>query len=166
MNKQPSRILLSFTSTVMMLSREELSWEDLDDSLWFFGCSRLHALDPAVEGPSNEWYWAYSGGGLKGQYATQEQKELVLLRSKAFALHLVKAEREGRCVWHSELRDGMREEKTWVSLTDLIARWYPEAYGLIVLTDDVPLPADGYNYRAAADYIHKFGLNSIPQYNP
>lgn len=52
MSNVSRKLFVSFSGTVMALKLERVTVDDLDNGLFFFGCSRAHAIDPGAHGES------------------------------------------------------------------------------------------------------------------
>ena len=79
------KIFRSYTTLLLLLARGRVSQEDLDQGLYFFGCTREHALNPGKAGERDE----REGLGEAGMVAHRQLLEAVLA-----------AEAQGRCRWH------------------------------------------------------------------
>lgn len=79
------KLFVSFTRLLHAIAAESVSQEDLNTGLYFFGCVRSHAFDPAADGAFDERTTLKE----KGQPAHEKLVEA-----------LRRAESEGRCRWY------------------------------------------------------------------
>lgn len=79
------KLFVSFTRLLHAIAAESVSQEDLNTGLYFFGCVRSHAFDPAADGAFDE------RTALKEKGQPAHEKLVEALR---------RAEIEGRCRWH------------------------------------------------------------------
>jgi hypothetical protein len=77
------RLFLSFSGLLHAIAHDEVSQADLDTGLFFFGCTRSHALNPGGAGEFDE--------RTKDEGGASHEK---LVRA------LERAELENRCRWH------------------------------------------------------------------
>lgn len=81
-----TKLFVSFTRTISFLVRGKITAEDLENGLFYFGCRRVHAYEPWLDGPNaNELEWD----------SPEESKAAHVLLVAA----LTKAEAEGRGAW-------------------------------------------------------------------
>ena len=96
------KLLVSFTSLIILMERGSISYEDLDDALFCFNCPREHLFNPKAE----ELYW---GETYEGRLAIQS---LIAKATK-------KAENEGRC---GEWREAREIRTTYEKLNSLLEK--------------------------------------------
>lgn len=99
------KLFVSFTATMRHMRDGDILVKDLENGLFYFGCTRSHAFNPGAEGESNELEWQF--------------KDM----SKAKAVHsilldyLKKAEADGRCIWREAA-----DMNSYADLNDLLVR--------------------------------------------
>ena len=79
------KLFLSFSGLLYALARDDVSQEDLDTALYFFGCVRSHAFNPGASSAFNE-------------VSLLKDKGPAILARLISAVE--KAEAAGRCRWH------------------------------------------------------------------
>lgn len=79
------KIFLSYSALLVALANGLVSQEDLDQGLYFFGCTRGHAFNPGEAGEGDE----RESLGKAGMQAHRRLLDAV-----------VAAEAQGRCRWH------------------------------------------------------------------
>lgn len=79
------KLFVSFTRLLHAIAANSVSQADLDTGLYYFGCVKLHAYDPAAENAFDERV------ALKEKGQPAHEKLVEALR---------RAEAEGRCRWH------------------------------------------------------------------
>lgn len=81
------KLFVSFTALLREMKNDRVTEKDLERGLFYFGCTRRHALEPGTQGESNELMWIFKD--TTEAQATHQ----VLLK------YVLKAEKDGRCVW-------------------------------------------------------------------
>ena len=99
-------IFPSFTSALFGLQRGEVTQEQLDTGLFFFGCSRGHAANPGALGEYSE---------LRSVVRNVGEEKANEIHQQLWAA-IVKAESEDRAVWSATSHCQDR----WQSLFDLV----------------------------------------------
>ncbi len=84
-----SKLFISFTSTVSALARGTISRDDFKNGLFYFGCTRTHAINPGENGEVDETTWATGD-------ITKQAEIKALLRKELEA-----AEAQGRVEWRT-----------------------------------------------------------------
>lgn len=84
-----SKLLISFTGVLYAIHNGRLTEEDLADALFYFGCTRQHALNPGAEGEANELEW------VSEDRPEQERVHQILTNA------ILEAEKDGRIVWRA-----------------------------------------------------------------
>ena len=124
------KLFLSFTALLHAIADDRVSTTDLDTGLFYFGCTRAHALNPGAHGEHDE------RTSLKERGAVAHEK---LLRA------LEKAEVENRCRWFKPEAVG----RPYALLNELLrANGVPE----LTLPSDIEGlgERDGYAYPTVA----------------
>jgi hypothetical protein len=128
------KLFLSFTGLLRAIVCNEVSQDELDSGLFYFGCTRSHACKPGAAGEFDE-RTAYRENGLLAHEA--------LLRA------LASAELAGRCRWH-RLEEGV-PLPAYPLLNELLL-----ANGVPALTFPTELP--DYTYCGVRDRVREMGL--------
>lgn len=128
------KLFLSFTGLLRAIVDNEVSQDELDAGLFYFGCTRSHAWKPSAAGEFDE-RTTYRESGLIA-HAT-------LLRA------LERAELAGRCRWH-RLEEGT-PLPAYPLLNELLV-----ANGVPALTLPAELP--DYTYCGVRDRVRETGL--------
>lgn len=81
------KLFLSFTDTLFALAHGSVTLDDLATGLFYFGCTRVHALEP-WKSDTNEIAWAF-----------REDPELGLIVHAWLVAALLHGETEGRVIW-------------------------------------------------------------------
>jgi hypothetical protein len=123
------KLFLSFTTILGVIARNEVTQEDLDTGLYYFGCVRSHAYHPDAEGERDERSWVKEGG-----VAAHEKLVKALERAEA----------EGRCRWHRP--DAATRLATYPTLNELLV-----ANGVSALKPKHEF--EEYSYPAVRDYM-------------
>lgn len=84
-----AKLILSFTSALFALKTGKLTSEDLETALFYFGCTRDHALNPGSKGETNELTWV-----------SNDESEQMRIH-ETLVQGVLKAENAGRIVWRT-----------------------------------------------------------------
>ena len=113
------KLFLSFTSTLGLIARGEVSRGELMSGLFYFGCTRQHAFmpwadaegNPHVHGEGNELLWCFKkpDGSYDADHAAVGHDLLVTA--------LAHAEADNRVEWRER-----RESQTYEKLDELLVR--------------------------------------------
>ena len=113
------KLVISFSG---LFNNLPLALDDLNDYLYFFGCTRDHVMAPL---PNK--LWKKSGDNLTNTcgewiYRLQSQgkyDEFIIDFLRRIQFAFLKAESEGRLVWRNGI-NGMDDECRWLSLVQLL----------------------------------------------
>lgn len=83
------KFFVSFTGLLRAMSQGKVSEADLATGIFYFGCLRVHAVDPSV-GEANEVTWFFGRDPVRGHVAHQLLVEAIEA-----------AERDGRVEWRA-----------------------------------------------------------------
>jgi len=130
------KLLLSFTGTLRDVARGAISVEDLQTALYFFGCTREHAMRPGASGEADERKW-FDG-------AEDAHRHIVLA--------LEHAEKNGRCRWQRpvpSLQLNRLEELNWLLMTAGFA----------------PVAIDEFDLKGIAEAVEAANPNQLQLYH-
>lgn len=127
------KLVVSFTGLLYAIERGGITESDLDDALFYFGCTREHAMNPGANGETNELDWAVRKLDLDEAEAKRQRIHGIVTRS------LEKAEKDGRAAFRAlnvgnsiEQLNGLLSENGFATLTDTDGYYsYPYVEALI-----------------------------------
>lgn len=137
------RLFVSFTGLLYGLQRNAVSQADLDNGVFYFACTRDHAVKPWESDYNELNIFEREDGSLDGDAAATAHRLVIAA--------VTKAEREGRIAW----RPNAETPNNFRQLNDLLAA---NGFATIMSDDEIRRGAGEYTTRKVLDRVAHAGL--------